>query len=91
MFLANNDRRHQLYGQILSVRNGGLDGPVNGDWMHREAARHIMLARVTGTQLSGVEAAALALPKRWENERQLHDWLELHNRIHLRIDKRLNL
>lgn len=90
-FLDAHDRRHQVYVPIFHVAGGTLDGPVNGDWMHRHGARHIMLATFTRHKLSSADTKALLLPGMWKTERELIDWHDLHNRLHFLIDQQAKI
>jgi hypothetical protein len=85
-------RRHSTYTKILGTTGGqSVRGFVDADWMHRHAAKHATLAAYAGIDLSNIGVAGLALPHRWRTERELHDWHELHNRIHLKLDQQLKL
>lgn len=83
-------RRHTTYTQILKASGGNMRGDINGDWFYRHWSRHVALATTTGIDLS-MFTQGLALPEFWKTERELHDWHELHNRIHLKIDQQLGL
>jgi hypothetical protein len=85
---------------------GNLDGPVDGDWMHRHTARHFTLSQITAAQhyvmqrktatfnasvMTSSDTNALDLPGMWTSEQQLADWNDLHNRLHQLIDKLLQV
>jgi hypothetical protein len=90
-FLDAHDRRHQIYTRVTQLRGGSLLGDVNGDWFHRHAARHVALATFTHTPLSSADTKVLAIGQKWKTNRELIDWMELHNRIHLHLDKQLGV
>lgn len=90
-FLDAHDRRHQVYVPIFRIAGGTLDGPVDGDWMHRHAARHVILATLAGQQLSSADTKALLLPGKWKTQRELIDWNDLHNRLHFVIDRQAKI
>jgi len=89
-WLAAHARRHMQVAQQTGTPGGILDGPVNGDWFYRHWARHVSLATFRGLDLSS-PPEGLALPGYWRDQRQLSDWMDLHNRIHLLQDKALDL
>jgi hypothetical protein len=90
-FLDAHDRRHHAYSVAALIAGGSLQSPVNGDWMHRHAARHVALATALKLHLTSADAKGLSLPSRWRTQRELIDWSELHNRLHFSIDKQLKL
>jgi hypothetical protein len=89
-WLQAHKRRHSAEVQLTGVSGGILDGPIDGDWFYRHWARHVALATFQGKFLSS-PTQMLALPGYWENDQQLNDWHDLHNRIHLLQDRQLNL
>lgn len=91
MWLDAHARRHSVYNAALAISGGQeLRGNVDGDWMHRHWARHVSLATFSGLDLSGL-TQGLALLGKWKTQRELIDWHELHNRIHLKQDRQLKL
>lgn len=89
-WLEAHKRRHGTYVQITGLPGGILDGPVNGDWFYRHWARHVTLA-TDPLLLLASPTQALALPEYWTTQRQCDDWMDMHNRIHLLIDRQLGL
>jgi hypothetical protein len=90
-YIDAHARRHHTYIPLTGVAGGNLRGNVDGDWMHRHAARTISLATVTGVDLSSADTKVLALPGKWRTQEELDDWMALDARIHLKIDQQLGL
>jgi hypothetical protein len=90
-FIDAHARRHRTYVPYLHISGGTLRGKIDADWMLRHALRHISLATYTKIALSSADTKALLLPGKWRTEQELHDWSELHNRIHLKIDRQLKI
>lgn len=90
-YLDAHNRRHSSYVPLTNLPGGTLLGPVNGDWMHRHAARTIALVKFTRIALSSADTKVLALPGKWRTQQELDDWMDLDNRIHVKIDKQLKL
>ena len=87
-WLDAHKRRHHVYvKEHIGPPGGTLDGPVDGDWMVRHAARHVALATVVNDPLASANTKVLALPDRWQTEAELADWHNLHNRLHFHIDR----
>jgi hypothetical protein len=85
-------RRHAVYNAALKLSGGQeLRGHVDGDWMQRHWARTVALVTVTGIDLSSADTKVLALPGKWRTQQELDDWMDLDNRIHLKIDRQLKL
>lgn len=89
-WLAAHDRRHIQEVRLTKLPGGTLLGPINGDWFYRHWARHVSLATFQHLYL-GSPTTALALRKYWTSQRELADWHDLHNRIHLLQDRQLGL
>jgi hypothetical protein len=85
-------RRHRVYTQLTGTVGGQtVRGHIDADWMHRHWAKHVALATYAGLDLSQLGLQGLALPHRWRTTDELHQWHELHNRVHLKIDQQLQL
>lgn len=82
-------RRHSAYTVATGIAGGSLRGHIDGDWFHRHWARHSALATFTGVILPS-STAGLAVSS-WDTEQELREWHELHNRIHLLIDRQLKI
>lgn len=89
-WLEAHKRRHIQEAQLTNLSGGILDGPINGDWFFRHWARHVTLATYQQLELLS-RTQDLALPEYWTSQRQLADWHDLHNRIHLLQDRQLGL
>ena len=85
-WLDAHNRRHMLIAKRFKLTGGPLNGPVDGDWMLRHAARHVTLATLT-KELGSANTKVLAMPGVWKTEQQLWDWHALHNRLHTHIDR----
>jgi len=96
---AHAAKHTQLVAENIGPKGGSLDEPIDADWMHRHAARHVALATATAAMpgvgvnpsnklppLSSADTKVLAAPGLWQNEQQLQDWHDLHNRHHAVID-----
>src|ERR1700748_2595157 len=91
MWIDAHARRHGVYSRLLQMGGGQtLRGTIDGDWMHRHWSRHVALATYTALDLSGL-TQGLALPGKWKTQRELIDWHELRDRIHLKQDRQLKL
>lgn len=90
-YIDAHDRRHSVYVPLTRTAGGTLRGPIDGDWMHRHAARTIALATFTGLDLSTADTKALALPGKWRTQQELIDWLALDARIHMHFDQQLKI
>jgi hypothetical protein len=90
-YLDAHARRHSAYVPLTRTSGGNLHGPVDGDWMHRHAARTIALATFLSLDLSSADTKVLALPGKWRTQQELNDWMELDNRIHIKVDRQLKL
>jgi hypothetical protein len=82
-------RRHNAYVRASGIAGGNLRGKVDADWFHRHLARHISLATYRAIDLSS-STAGLGVSG-WDSEEELKQWHELHNRIHLKIDRQLGI
>jgi hypothetical protein len=89
-WLEAHKRRHADEVRLTGLPGGILTGPINGDWFYRHWARHVALATYQHLFLSS-PTQSLALPKYWTSQKQLADWHDLHNRIHLLQDRQLGL
>lgn len=84
-------RRHTTYVRLTGTTGSqSVRGHVDSDWMHRHWAKHVTLSTYLALDLSAMNQG-LALPGKWRNEQEMHDWHELHDRIHLKIDRQLKL
>jgi hypothetical protein len=91
-YLDAHARRHGAYNVAMKISGGQeLRGRVDADWMHRHAARTIALATFAAIDLSSADNKVLALPGKWRTQQELIDWMELDNRIHLKVDRQLKL
>jgi hypothetical protein len=90
-YIEAHSRRHHAYVPLTGLSGGTLRGRVDGDWMHRHWARTVALATFVGIDLSSVDTKVLALPGKWRTQQELNDWMELDNRMHLKIDRQLGL
>jgi hypothetical protein len=84
-------RRHAVYTRLTGTTGGqSMRGQIDADWMSRHWHKHVTLSTYLALNLSAMNQG-LALPGKWRNEQELHDWNELHNRIHLKLDRQLKL
>lgn len=90
-FLDAHARRHETYVKLTNISGGTLRGNVDGDWMHRHAARHMTLATFARIPLASADTKVLALPGKWRTNQELIDWSELHDRLHRVIDLQLQI
>ena len=87
-WLQAHAARHKVYvTEHIGPKGGILDGPVDGDWMLRHAARHVALATVVNDPLASANTKVLALPGAWKTDQELSDWHAMHNRLHSHIDQ----
>lgn len=95
-FLLANRVRHITYVRLTRVRNAGtLDGPVDADWMQRHGSHHVALATapvvVNEVRLTSADTKVLLMPHKWRTQAELIDFMDLHNRLHLNLDRLLKL
>jgi hypothetical protein len=90
-FIDAHARRHRIYVPLTHVNGGTLRGTIDGDWMHRHWARHVSLATAVGFTDGDLGTKTLALPGFWRTQQELIDWSELHNRIHIKLDRLLKV
>jgi hypothetical protein len=85
-------RRHHV--ELRAAQMGGslqLHGPIDGDWMYRHWARHVSQATHMDIDLSSIGTKGLALPGKWKTEQELLEWHDLHNRIHQKTGRQLQI
>jgi hypothetical protein len=90
-FIDAHARRHRVYTSVTGTSGGTLRGQIDGDWMQRHAARHVALATAVGLKDADLGTKVLALPGFWRTQQELIDWSELHNRIHIKLDRLLKV
>lgn len=87
-WVDSHARRHRVLTQAAQVPGQNLFGHVDGDWFHRHWAATVTLAQYQGIDLASF-GSQLALG--WRDEREMLQWHEMHNRIHLKQDRQLKL
>jgi hypothetical protein len=90
-FIDAHDRRHAVYASSLGIPGTILRSKIDGDWMLRHAAKHVVLATQTGIDLSSADVKVLALNGKWRTNQELIDLSDLHSRHHLKIDQQLKI